>query len=145
MWGCHCVAAWLIQANIVSGWDVYIIFLILIFKTYMYYVFNIYMYYKRNIGGLWLHPNLALLEKIFRPTCGILKEIDPQIDFLHMWFIYCFLIDIVLFYNWFSTSRHSKLVGYACYLVHSLSMWFTHSLTFSYFQVRSWFCSLVRW
>ena len=79
----------------------------------MYYVFNIYMYYKNDTGGLWLHPSPALLEKVFRLARDILKEIDPQTDFLHMWFIYCFLTDIVLFYNWFLTYRHSKLVGYA--------------------------------
>ena len=47
----------------------------------MYYVFNIYMYYKRNTGGLWLHLGLALLEKVFRSTHGILKEIDSQTNF----------------------------------------------------------------
>ena len=67
----------------VSGKNVYI-FLVLIFKTYMYYVFKIYMYYKKNTGGLWLHSFPALLEKDFRPACDILKENDPQTDFLHM-------------------------------------------------------------
>ena len=43
----------------------------------MYYVFNIYMYYKKNTGGFWLRPGPTLLDKVFRPTRDILKEIDP--------------------------------------------------------------------
>ena len=95
----------------------------------MYYVFNIYMYYKRNIGGLWLHPGPVLLEKVFRPARDILKEIDPQTDFLHMWFIYIFFTDNVLFYSWFLTSRNSKLVGYVFILfIH----WVRGLLTLSF-------------
>ena len=58
---------------------------------------------------------------------------------------YYFLIDIVMFYNRFSTSRHFKLVGYACYLVHSLSTWFTHSLIFPSSQVKYRSCFPVTW
>ena len=50
----------------------------------MYYVFNIYTYYKSNTGGLYLRPSTALLEKVLRLGSDILKEIDPQTDFLHM-------------------------------------------------------------
>ena len=39
----------------------------------------------------------------------------------------------------FLTSQCSKLDRFIVYLVHSLSTWFTHSLTFPYFQVR--YCS----
>ena len=54
------------------------------------------MYYKRNTGGLWLHLGLALLEKVFRSTHGILKEIDPQIDFFACDLYTIFLL--ILFY-----------------------------------------------
>ena len=90
-----------------------------------------------NLIGRASTTSLKRLEKVFRPTRDILKEIDPQTDFLYMWFIYCFLTDTVLFYNWFLTSRYSKLVGYACYLVHSLSAWFTHSFISSLFKLNT--------
>ena len=81
-----------------SDRDVYIIFSVLILKTYMYYVFNIYMYYKRNTGGLYIRPGSILLEKVFRSACDVLKEIDPQTDFQYMRFINYFLTNSVLFY-----------------------------------------------
>ena len=94
----------------------------------MYYIFNIYMYYKRNTGGLWLHLGSTLLEKVFRPAHDIFKR-KLSTDWISTHEItYCFLTDIVMFYNRFLTFHHSKLVGYACYLVRSLSTWFTHSL-----------------
>ena len=100
----------------------------------MYYVFNIYMYYKKNTGGLWLHIGPALLEKVFRLARDILKEIDPQTDFLHMWFIYYFLTNTILFYNWFFNFL-SLQTSRLCMLSCSFTEYVVYSLPhFSYFS-----------
>ena len=111
-------------------------------RAEMYTLFSIFdsethMYYKRNTNGLWLRPNPTLLEKVFRPAHDIFKR-NLSTDWICTYEItYCFLTDIVMFYNRFSTSHHSKLVGYACYLVRSLSMWFTHSLISFLFRLST--------
>ena len=51
---------------------------------------------------------------------------------------WCFYVQVSYFYHMILTSRCSRLDRFIVYLVHSLSTWFTHSLTFLSFQVR--FC-----
>ena len=55
------------------------------------------MYYKRNTNGLRRRPDSTLSEKVFRSVSDVLKDIDPQTNFLYTCDFYCLLMDTTYF------------------------------------------------
>ena len=66
--------------TLVSDRVVYIIFYFNILNLYVLCFKNIYMYYERNTNGIWLCPDPALLEKVFKLACDF-KRNYPQTIF----------------------------------------------------------------
>ena len=90
---------------------VYNIFWFLIFKTYTHYVFKMYMYYKRNTGGLYFILTRRCQGRFSSQPVTFKRNWSN--DWFFVYVMYILFYYWYLFYKLFSTSRHSKLVGYA--------------------------------
>ena len=96
---------------------------------------KMYLYYKRNTSGFWLHPGPMLSKKVFRLARDILKRRIIHKLILHIRDFYYIHIDTIYFKMGFRLLITPT--GRLCiYLVHSLSMWFTHSFIFPLFRLR---------
>ena len=82
---------------------------------------------KKNTGGLWRYPGMALPEKVFRLVRYVLKESNyPQTTLMKLFLCNCFIYCYIIFYMLFSTLSSLNLVGFRL-LIPTLSTWFSHS------------------
>ena len=122
---------------------IYLIFLFYYLKSIRVMFSKCICIIKRNIDSLWLHPDPAMLEKVYRIAQDVFKiSYYPQTDFMRLVYIMLIRLYIVLQHVFYSlVTQPGRFLFTPSFTKHVVLL----TLSFPLFRLGVFLCFMLWW